>query len=73
MTALIEIATPDGPMEAFSSSPTGEAKGAVIVIQEAFGLTEHIGVVCDRLATEGFRAIAPAMFHRGGHPAPVAA
>lgn len=59
-------------MDAFSATPTMTAKGAVIVIQEAFGLTPHIGAVCDRLAAEGFRAIAPAMFHRGGSPAPVA-
>lgn len=73
MPTTIELQTPDGPMEAYSAAPAGNARGAVIVIQEAFGLTEHIGVVCDRFAAEGFRAIAPAMFHRGGHPAPVAA
>lgn len=73
MAELIEIQTQDGPMEAFSATPPSEAIAAVIVIQEAFGLTDHIGVVCDRLAVEGFRAIAPAMFHRGGSPAPIAA
>jgi len=68
MTTTIAIATPDGPMPAFSSSPQGEARAAVIVIQEAFGLSEHIGVVCDRLAEAGYRAIAPALFHRQGSP-----
>jgi carboxymethylenebutenolidase len=73
MAELIEIPTPDGPMGAFSSHPSGDAAGAVIVVQEAFGLTEHIGVVCDRLAEAGYRAVAPAIFHRSADPAPVIA
>ena len=68
MPTLIEIPTPDGPMPAFSASPEGSALGAVVVIQEAFGLTEHIGEVTDQLAAAGFRAIAPALFHREGSP-----
>jgi carboxymethylenebutenolidase len=65
---MIEIPTPDGPMPAFSASPEGQPLGAVIVIQEAFGLTEHIGVVTEQVAAAGFRAIAPALFHRGHSP-----
>jgi carboxymethylenebutenolidase len=42
---------------------------AVIVVQEAFGVNDHIQKVCDRLAREGFHAIAPAFFHRE-HPNP---
>jgi carboxymethylenebutenolidase len=42
---------------------------AVIVVQEAFGVNDHIQHVCDRLAREGFHAIAPAFFHRE-HPNP---
>lgn len=41
----------------------------VIVVQEAFGVNDHIQKVCDRLAAEGFHAIAPAFFHRE-HPHP---
>jgi carboxymethylenebutenolidase len=37
---------------------------SIIVVQEAFGVTRHIEKVCDRLAQEGYVAIAPAMFHR---------
>ena len=40
---------------------------AIIVIQEAFGVTRHIEKVCDRFAQEGYVAIAPALFHRE-HP-----
>jgi len=64
----IEIPTADGPMPAFSTTPDGPSRGGIVVIQEAFGLTEHIGRVTERLAAEGFRAIAPALFHRDGSP-----
>jgi carboxymethylenebutenolidase len=61
---LINIETNDGPMPTASALPEGEAKAAVIVIQEAFGLTDHITGLTDRLAIAGFRSIAPALFHR---------
>jgi crotonobetainyl-CoA:carnitine CoA-transferase CaiB-like acyl-CoA transferase/dienelactone hydrolase len=56
------------PMKFFEAKPQGEAKGAVIVIQEAFGITDHIKNICHRLAGEGFYAIAPHLFHRTGDP-----
>ena len=62
----ITIATTDGPMDAVQSSPEGAPRGAVIVIQEAFGLTDHIADITARLAAEGFTAVAPALFHRQG-------
>ena len=37
---------------------------AIIVVQEAFGVTRHIEKVCDRFAQEGYVAIAPALYHR---------
>ena len=42
---------------------------AIIVVQEAFGVTRHIEKVCDRYAQEGYVAIAPAIYHRA-HPNP---
>ncbi|MFA7323599.1 MAG: dienelactone hydrolase family protein [Candidatus Nanopelagicales bacterium] len=48
--------------------PAGAPKGGVIVIQEAFGITDHIVDVCERLADAGYLAVAPAMFHRAGSP-----
>jgi len=68
MLTTIEIPTPDGPMPALSAEAEGDAAGAVIVIQEAFGLTEHIGDVVELFAGHGFRAVAPALFHRSGSP-----
>jgi carboxymethylenebutenolidase len=67
-TAEITIDTDDGPMPGFEALPDGEAKGAVIVVQEAFGVTTHIEDVARRLADDGWRAVAPAFFHRQGSP-----
>jgi carboxymethylenebutenolidase len=66
--AQITIETSDGPMPAFEASPDGEPKGAVVVVQEAFGVTAHIEDIATRLAQAGWQAIAPAFFHRQGSP-----
>lgn len=44
------------------------APRAVIVIQEAFGVNDHIRSVAQRFADEGFYAVAPELFHRIGSP-----
>src|SRR5579859_6173978 len=48
--------------------PTGNAKGGIIVVQEAFGVNDHIEDVCRRFADEGWLAVAPHLFHRTGDP-----
>ena len=48
--------------------PSATPKGAVIVIQEAFGVNDHIEDVCRRFAEEGWLAVAPHLFHRTGDP-----
>jgi carboxymethylenebutenolidase len=53
-------------MEAFVARPKTPRGAAIIVIQEAFGVDEHIQDVCQRFADEGYLAIAPQMFHRLG-------
>lgn len=63
-----ELSTPDGPMDLLEVTPDAPNGGAVVVIQEAFGVNEHIGDVCRRLAAEGYVAVAPALFHRTGSP-----
>jgi carboxymethylenebutenolidase len=65
-TTTFELDTPDGPMPVYRAAPDGEAKGAVIVIQEAFGVNEHIQDVTRRFAAEGYHAVAPHLFHRAG-------
>jgi carboxymethylenebutenolidase len=49
-------------------APAGDPKGGLVVIQEAFGVNEHIEDVCRRLAAEGWLAVAPHLFHRSGDP-----
>jgi carboxymethylenebutenolidase len=49
---------------AYRADPQGSAKGGVVVIQEIFGVNRHIRAVCDRLASEGYVALAPALFDR---------
>jgi carboxymethylenebutenolidase len=58
------LETADGPMACFQAEPQGEPRGAVLVIQEAFGVNAHIRDVTTRFADAGFHAIAPAFFHR---------
>jgi carboxymethylenebutenolidase len=60
------LETADGPMACFQAEPQGELRGAVLVIQEAFGVNVHIRDVTTRFAQVGFHAVAPAFFHRAG-------
>jgi carboxymethylenebutenolidase len=51
-------------LKAFSAAPKEKPIGGVVVIQEIFGLTEHIGEMCDVFADAGYQAIAPGLFDR---------
>lgn len=52
-------------MAAYVARPKqGKQQPGVIVLQEAFGVNSHIRDVADRLAAEGYAAIAPELFHR---------
>lgn len=66
-TATIEVETPDGPMPVYEAKPDG-ARGCVLVIQEVFGVTDHIEDVARRAADAGYHAVAPHLFHRTGSP-----
>lgn len=56
--------TAAGQMRMYMARPDGGAAGpGVLVIQEIFGLTEHIQDVCRRFAEEGFVALAPDLYH----------
>ncbi|MCL2713076.1 MAG: dienelactone hydrolase family protein [Alphaproteobacteria bacterium] len=48
---------------AYCADPEGGA-AAVVVIQEIFGVNDHIRSICDRLAGQGYVAIAPSLFDR---------
>jgi carboxymethylenebutenolidase len=64
MTVTLE--TPDGAMDVYEAIPEGEPRGAVIVVQEAFGVNDHIQDVTRRFAAAGYLGVAPAFFHRAG-------
>ena len=49
---------------AYRADPEGKPRGAIVVIQEIFGVNHHIRDVTDRYAALGYVAIAPAVFDR---------
>jgi carboxymethylenebutenolidase len=64
---MVSIETSAGPLAAYRALPAGgRSRPLVLVIQEIFGLHEHIKVVCRRFAKQGYCAIAPSLFDRQG-------
>ncbi len=62
----VTLETTDGPMRLYEARPPGEARGALVVVQEAFGVNPHIEDVTRRAAAAGYHAVAPDFFHRSG-------
>jgi len=61
----IRLTASDGhELGAYRADPAGASRGGVVVLQEIFGVNSHIRSVCDRLAGEGYSAVAPALFDR---------
>src|SRR6266498_3869657 len=68
-TEVESLPTADGLMPAYLCTPVGKGPHpAVIVVMEAFGLNAHIKNVTERVAREGYVAIAPDFFYRFGSP-----
>jgi carboxymethylenebutenolidase len=65
-TQTTTVTTVDGPMDLYEALPDGAPRAAVIVVQEAFGVNDHIQDVTRRFAAAGYRAVAPTLFHRAG-------
>jgi carboxymethylenebutenolidase len=62
-----KVATSDGSMVAYYARPAGTTGLAtVLVVQEIFGVHEHIKDVCRRFAKQGFLAVAPELYARQG-------
>lgn len=61
---MVTLTAADG--HGFSAWETGSAESplALIVVQEIFGLTDHIRNVCNDFAAEGFHVLAPSLFDR---------
>jgi carboxymethylenebutenolidase len=65
MGNFIDLKAADGfSFPAYVAQPQGKARGAVVVLQEIFGVNSHIRQVTDGYAADGYLAIAPATFHR---------
>ena len=65
MGKMIELTATDGhQLDAYVAEPKGKPRGAIIVVQEIFGVNSHIRGVTDGYAADGYFAIAPAMFDR---------
>ena len=60
-----QITAGDGhELAAYVARPQGELHGGLVIVQEIFGVNEHIRAVADGFAAEGFLAVAPALFDR---------
>lgn len=65
MGQTITLTASDGfKLGAYRADPAIAPKAAVVVIQEIFGVNSHIRSICNRLANEGYVAVAPAIFDR---------
>ena len=60
---MVEFQANGTRTSAYLATPAAGKGPGVIVIQEWWGLVGHIKSVCDRLAAEGFTALAPDMYH----------
>jgi carboxymethylenebutenolidase len=67
-TRSVNVKTADGSMPAHVARPKGAAGKlpAVIVVQEAFGLNQNIKEIAERIAAEGYQAMAPNFYYREG-------
>lgn len=65
MGELTTLMARDGhEFQAYLAAPPARPRGAVVVIQEIFGVNGHIRAVTDSFAAEGYTAIAPSLFDR---------
>lgn len=62
MGQKISLSTRHGRISAWKSTPNIPPRGAVVVVQEIFGVNAHIRSVADRFANHGYVAVAPALF-----------
>ncbi len=65
MGNIVEVTADDGfVFDAYRVEPSGDVKGSVMVIQEIFGVNQHIREDCEGFAEQGYIAVAPAIFDR---------
>lgn len=64
MTTLSARAADGHKVSVYRADPASRARGTIVIVQEIFGVNEHIRKVCDDFAQAGYRAVAPALFDR---------
>ena len=65
----VKIPVSDGQIPAYRAAPAGkQSLPTILVVEEIFGVHEHIKDICRRLAKLGYLAIAPELFARQGDP-----
>src|SRR3954451_19767520 len=60
----IDTVAGDGGFDAYVAEPSGPPRGAIVVIQEIFGVNEGIRRKCDHMASLGYVGVAPDLFWR---------
>ncbi|MGO8914579.1 MAG: dienelactone hydrolase family protein [Stellaceae bacterium] len=65
MGQSITLTAKDGhKLGAYRADPTGKPRGAIVVIQEIFGVNGHMRRITDDFAKQGYLAVSPALFDR---------
>lgn len=65
VSETISLTASDGhQLQAYVARPEGTPRAGLVVLQEIFGVNEHIRSVADGFAADGYLAVAPAMFDR---------
>lgn len=68
-TGEVKIPVSDGTVPAFRARPAaGSGHPVMLVVQEIFGVHEHIKDICRRFAKQGYYAVAPSLYARYGDP-----
>ena len=65
---MIRMTMSDGAeIAVYHAEPKGERRGGLVLVQEIFGVTDHIRELCDEYAADGYEVLAPALYDRE-HP-----
>ncbi len=65
MGAVVQLTADDGHvLNAYRAAPDGEPRAGLVLVQEIFGVNDHIRGVCDDYAAQGYLVLAPCLFDR---------
>ena len=65
MGAVVRLTADDGHvLNAYRAAPDGEPRAGLVLVQEIFGVNDHVRSVCDDYAAQGYLVLAPCLFDR---------